>query len=420
MTPIDHAIDALKAFDVEPKPIDRMLAAYLRRHRDISSAGRRLIYEIVFGVMRWRRRLDGWLMLRGVARPDHRQRAICYLVWRRPHEATMVSYDAQAASLGIPSGFDEKMPKNFPGGVSAFNSFPDFLYQKLVDSYGADGAASMASRLNEPSCPALRVNQLRADRDKVQRLLSGEGIEATPTQRSPFGLRLDRRVAVDSIGAYRDGLIEIQDEASQLATIVAGPRPGDAVLDICAGAGGKTLMLAMLMQDEGRIVASDADAIRLRELRRRCKRAGVKCVEAIGKDALMRRKSRVRGFDMVFIDAPCSGTGTLRRCPDLKWRLDEAMIEGWVSVQRELLEEALEFARPGGRLVYVTCSILPEENELMVANFLRRHPCSIADPAHVLESMGIPTDGVCADGPYLKTDPRFGSWDGFFAAILKV
>lgn len=419
MDPIDHIVTILKSFDIEPRPLDRLVDAYLRKHSELSSTGRRIVAECVFGVARWKRRLDGWLELRGVTKPTNRLRALCYLAWRCPEEAVRLPLDEVTSKACISGSVNEEMPRSFPGGEAAFYSFPDFLYEKLKRSYGVVGARAVALRLNEPSLPVLRVNLLKADLKKARRALAAEGIEAHPTPRSPVGLILRRKVPIAVTQAYKQGLIEIQGEASQLSCILADPKPGERVLDACAGAGGKSLMMAMLMQNQGRIIATDPVSSKLKILRRRALRAGISIIEAMGTKELAKRAELKGCFDLVFIDAPCSGTGTLQRNPDLKWRLDQATIGERVNSQRELLSGLAGWIRPGGRLVYATCSILPEENEEILSEFLTRDGFEVVDAAGIFTRNHISCDGIVTEKGFMKTDPRLDQMDGFFAAVLK-
>lgn len=412
---IIHASNVFKAYDIEPGPLDRLFHEYMRRHREIGASSRRLLADVVFGVMRWKRRLDGWLYLIDVKRPGWKDRILCYLAWKNPSEMASMNAEAMNLEAGF---FSEEMPRNFPGDEAAFYSFPDFLYSKLVDAFGRQGARDIAKRLNEPSSAALRVNTSRTDRARVLHMLREEGIECVPTNVSPFGIRLCHRINIEGIAAYKDGLVEIQDEASQIATMLANPGPEGRVLDACAGAGGKTLMLAMLMENRGSIVASDIDTAKLKVLRSRAKRAKASCIEVIPADELRRREKLRGGFDVVLIDAPCSGTGTLRRNPDARWRLDQEIIEARVKTQMDLLAEYGRWIRPGGRLVYITCSILPEENDRIVQAFLRQGDFCVANAAGILQSNGIPSGDLVGCDGMLRTDPRKGDWDGFFAATL--
>lgn len=401
----EHIISILKAFEIEPKPLDRIVAGYLRRHREISASQRRMATDIVFGMARWRRFIDGTLEMQGVKKPTMEDRIRCY--------------EAVANADGFPRAGALAVPDKFPGGDAAYFSFPDFLYSRLVAQFGKGGAREMAARLHVPSLPVVRVNVQRCGRDEIRKKLEGAGIESSPTAVSPFGLRLSRRVNVLSLEIYKEGLIELQDEASQLASILADPGSGATVLDVCAGAGGKALALAMLMGNRGRIIASDIDNRRLSELSRRAKRAQANCIEVVSAEGLREMSSAGQSFDTVLIDAPCTGTGTIRRSPDLKWRLGESSIAERATVQREMLAEYSRWLRPGGRFIYVTCSLLCEENEDVVGDFLRTHDYKIVDAADILSAHGIPVEGVPVADGLLKTDPREGDWDYLFGACLQ-
>ncbi len=278
----------------------------------------------------------------------------------------------------------------------------------------------MACALNSQSRPSLRVNSMRTTLDEAIRMLNSAGVEAEPSGRSPYGLRLFRRITLGSVDAYSRGLVEVQDESSQLAVIAADPKEGETVLDACAGAGGKSLMIAMLMGGRGRIIASDVDSTKLRELSRRASRAGLSMIEILAAKDLCRKAHTFKGaFDLVFVDAPCTGTGTLRRSPDLKWRLNPEDVRQSVVEQKALLTRYADWVRPGGRLVYATCSILRDENENIVEDFLRSKNYRVIGVGAILARREIDTKGITAEGGYLATDPREGEWNGFFAASMQ-
>ncbi|MFA4874398.1 MAG: RsmB/NOP family class I SAM-dependent RNA methyltransferase [bacterium] len=398
MDAIDHAAAVLRMFEIEPQPLDRLIERYFKRHREIGSRDRRIISQAAFGVMRWRRRIDAMLLMSGISKPTNRVRALAFTA---------------AGEL------DAQMPRDFPGGAAAFYSFPDFLYEKFVSLYGASGAARMVEALSSPSRPCLRVNSALATRAEAIEMLAAEGVKATPTERSPFGIRLERRIDLRNIAAYTKGIVEVQDESSQLAVLAADPSPGEMVLDACAGGGGKSLMIAMLMEGRGRVIASDIDAARLRELKRRAARARLSNIDAIPEKELDVRAAKHRDkCDLVFIDAPCSGTGTLRRNPDLKWRLTDADIEQRVSVQIDLLKRYGSWVRPGGRFVYATCSMLREENEDVVARFLQGRGFRLIDVNDAFARRGIDSRNLTTSQGFFNADPREGEWDGFFAAAM--
>jgi 16S rRNA (cytosine967-C5)-methyltransferase len=414
---LDHAAAVLRKFEIEPQPLDRLLERHLRRERTLNSRDRRLIAHAVFGVVRWRTRIDGWLALAGIARPTFRDRAIAFLQWQPAEDvlARELAEDRGGTARAIDCG--APMPKHFPGGEAASLACPPFLWDLLVRQEGREGAAALLTSLARPALPVLRVNAVCLDRARARELLAEAGIASEPTSRSPYGIRLRQRAELTSVAAFREGRIEVQEEASQLAAILAGPAPGETVLDACAGAGGKSLAMAMLMQDRGRIVACDIDAAKLRELARRALRARITCIEGVLANKAASRSAR--SFDLVFIDAPCSGTGTLRRAPDLKWRLTPQGIDEHVKAQHELLRTHASAVRPGGRLVYATCSVLRKENEEVVERFLRRGDFRVVAADEVFGRHGIASDDLVSAEGYFKADPRRGEWDGFFAALLE-
>ncbi len=372
-----HAEDLLRSYEIEPKPLDRMIDAFYRRNHNLGPRERRLISDAVFGVMRWKRRLDGILMLEGVAHPTNGQRIAAYMDGKLKGEL-------HAA--------------RFPGGDAAYWSYPDFIYDRLVRYKGKEWAAKIASALNEEAPLVIRTNILKIDREGLQKKLQAEGIETEPTSRSPFGLAIPERVNLNSLKSFKAGLFEVQDEASQLIGLLVDPKKNETIIDVCAGAGGKTLLLAMMTKGEGRVVASDTNIRKLRTLKDRAKQAGAKNIDVVLPHKL---KEYFRdSADAILVDAPCTGTGTLRRNPDLKWRLSEADIENCVKMQREILTDSALLVKKGGKLIYVTCSILPDENEEVAEWFKKKSGWEIV-------------------GDYFRTDPSEDFMDGFFAAVFR-
>ncbi len=260
--------------------------------------------------------------------------------------------------------------------------------------------ADLAALL-EPAPLDLRVNLLKATREEARAALAAEGLEAAPTPHSPWGLRIDGRRKVTTGPAFRTGLVEIQDEGSQLVAALVDARPGMRVADFCAGAGGKTLAMAMTMQNRGALLACDVSATRLEGAVRRLRRAGVHNVERhLLEQGDKWLKRRAGSFDRVLVDAPCTGTGTWRRNPDARLRLTETDLAELLPKQAAILDQAASLVRMGGRLVYATCSLLSEENEAQVTAFLTRHP-------------------AFNRGEILSLTPARDGTDGFYAAILE-
>jgi 16S rRNA (cytosine967-C5)-methyltransferase len=291
---------------------------------------------------------------------------------------------------------------------------PDWLLPLLKARFGAALPAEMAA-LAEPAPLDLRVNLLKTTREAAREALAAEGINAEPTRLSPWGLRVAGRRPVTSGAAFRNGLVEIQDEGSQLIALLADARPGARVADLCAGAGGKTLAMAVSMANTGHILACDVSAARLLSAVRRLRRAGVHNVErhvlGPGDKALKRRAG---SFDRVLVDAPCTGIGTWRRNPDARRRLAPADLVELSFKQAAILDRAAELVRIGGKLIYATCSLLSEENEAQVSGFLARHPQFAVVPLK-----RAPNGAASVDGEFLTLTPARDGTDGFFAAVLE-
>ena len=296
--------------------------------------------------------------------------------------------------------------------------FPDWLVERLAPRMTAEELLALARALNTPAPLDLRVNTLKAERDDVVRRLAADGIAAAPCPYSPLGLRLKTKPYLAKHPAYLDGSIEVQDEGSQLLGFLLQPKRGEMVVDFCAGAGGKTLILGAMMRSTGRLYAFDVSDKRLAKLKPRAARAGLSNVHpACLSGENDTRVKRLQGkADRVLVDAPCSGLGTLRRNPDLNWRQSPQSVAELVVKQAAILAAAAKLLRPGGRLVYATCSILAEENEDIVIAFLATHADFHRLPAQeVLAGQGIVID--C--GEDMRLSPQKHGTDAFYAAVLE-
>jgi 16S rRNA (cytosine967-C5)-methyltransferase len=292
---------------------------------------------------------------------------------------------------------------------------PDWLWERLAGEHGREEALAIAQGLLAPAPLDLRVNLAKLSREEA---LARLGLEAAPTRYSPAGIRLAGKPPINRHPMFLAGEIEVQDEGSQLLACLLAPRRGERVADFCAGAGGKTLALAMLMRGAGRIYAMDTSAKRLAELGPRAARAGISNVHPIvlSSENDLRAKRLAGKLDRVLVDAPCSGFGTLRRNPDLKWRHDERAIGELAAKQSRILAAAARLVKPGGRLLYATCSILAEENEEVVLRFSQANPdfeaLSVGD---ILKQQKIPLE----QGEHLHLWPHVHGTDGFFAAAFR-
>jgi 16S rRNA (cytosine967-C5)-methyltransferase len=403
---VAHAAAALHRILRFDAPADGQLSRYFRDHRNLGPGERALVAETVFAVLRRKRSLEA---AAGSAEP----RALVAAALMRVH-----GYSAR----GLREFFDDSLlrglresPPREPCAAEAAD-LPDWLWERLAQQDGEAEAMRIAQGLLNPAPLDLRVNLARIDRRAAQAELAAAGLEATATPYSPAGLRLAGKPAINRHRLFVEGLVEVQDEGSQLLAWLLGPRRGEMIADYCAGAGGKTLAAAMLMRGTGRVYAMDVSAKRLAALAPRAARAGITNVHTLvlGEDGA--RARRLAGkLDRVLVDAPCSGFGTLRRNPDLKWRHGPQALAELSAKQRRIVAAAARLLKPGGRLVYATCSILHEENEAVVEDFLRAHgefaPLSCTE---LLAAQRIELD----TGERLRLFPHLHATDGFFAAAL--
>jgi 16S rRNA (cytosine967-C5)-methyltransferase len=422
---VQAAIELLQAIDGARKaPADRVAAAYFRGRRYVGSKDRAAIQGIVYDVLRRRAQLDWWLARSGIGAPDPRGRALACLAlvtgwpvadiaaaFTGARHAPNPLTQAERAALGRLAGarLDHRdQPAWVRGNV------PEWLAPALAEAFGDRLDAELRALL-APASTDLRVNALKATREQALARLRSEGVTAEPTKYSPLGLRLVGRRPLGGTGSFADGIVEVQDEGSQLVALLVDARPGMRVVDFCAGAGGKALAMAAGMENKGRVIACDVSQKRLEASAKRLRRAGAHNVErrllVDERDKWIKRHKRA--FDRVLVDAPCTGIGTWRRNPDGRWSLDPADLEELVPKQARILASAARLVKPGGRLVYATCSLLPAENERQVAAFLDAHADFALVPAG-----GVLADTVC-DGPYLRLTPARHDTDGFFAAVME-
>jgi len=419
------AIELLAAIDLDPrKPADAVANDFFRSRRFIGGADRRAVAERVWSALRARRRLAWWLARVEAPVTPRLLLAASLVLDEVAVETVAKSFSggkfgpaplvpAEQRALRLLEGHTLAHPE-MPEAVAL--EVPDWLLIPLAARFGGALATELAA-LAEPAPLDLRVNLLKATREEAQASLAAEGVAAEPTPFSPWGLRVSGRRPITAGRTFLEGLIEIQDEGSQLVVGLMDARPGERVADWCAGAGGKTLALAMMMGNAGHIAACDTSAPRLEGAVRRLRRAGVHNVE---RHALLPGdrwvKRRAGGFDRVLVDAPCTGTGTWRRNPDARLRLSARDLAELLEKQARILAEAARLVRSGGRLVYATCSLLTEENEAQVQGFLAAHPEFAVLPLE--RAWTLPGAPPCP-GPHLALTPHRHGTDGFFAAVLE-
>jgi 16S rRNA (cytosine967-C5)-methyltransferase len=401
-----HAAAALSTILKLEAPADQLLSRYFRSHRNLGQHDRAFVAETVFAVLRRRRSLEA---AAGSSAPH--ALAVAALLRVLGFSARALQGLADEALL---RALREARAEDLPPAVRA--DLPDWLWQKLEAQHGAEEASRIAQGLLNPAPLDLRVNLARIEPSAARARLGADGIEALPTPYSPAGLRVAGKPAINRHPLFLQGLVEVQDEGSQLLAWLLAPRRGEMIADYCAGAGGKTLAAAMLMRGTGRVYAMDISAKRLAALAPRAARAGITNVQTLvlGEDDA--RARRLAGkLDRVLVDAPCSGFGTLRRNPDLKWRHGPEAVTELAAKQRRILAAASRLVKPGGRLVYATCSLLEEENDAVADHFQRGHAEFRAlSCAELLAAQRIALDS----GPRLRLWPHIHGTDGFFAAAF--
>lgn len=422
MTPgarIQAAIELLDKIEASAFPADGVIAAYFGKRRYAGAGDRRATKEIVFAVLRARARLDR----RIGSGADPRARVIAHLALSERMEATGIEtlFSGEERHPAPLSAEERPLARLAPPletpdmPAATALEYPPWLDNALRRSFGATLADEMAA-LNRPAPLDVRVNALKCSRDEAARMLLADGVVSHPTPFSPLGLRMEGRVRLESAAAFRNGLVEIQDEGSQLVALLTDAGPEMTVADICAGAGGKTLALAAAMKGKGELIAGDVSTRRMTAMGKRLARAGVRNVTQV---ATVTENVSNRGrFDRVLADAPCSGVGVWRRDVTARWRLTAGELGEIIDRQCAVLAAAALLPKIGGRLIYATCSLLTDENEDQVRWFLENHP-----GYNIIPISGIWTEiigGKCpGEGPYLRLSPAATGTDGFFTAILE-
>ncbi len=424
------------------RPADQVLREFFRTRRYLGSSDRRFIAEKVFAVLRHHTYLSSLAAVVMARMPDARMRVpypsivlVALLeagknavggsepglaedvggIWR------MDVPDADCASfLGIARGvrLPDSLLRDDEEGLAVRYSLPAFVVRRWLDRYGAEETKQLCEAMNAPAPVSVRVNTLACTVEQCRASLAAHGIDAATTRYSPVGLVLPKRVNVQELPPFRQGWFEMQDEGSQILSYLPEVRPGMTIVDACAGGGGKTLHLAALMGNRGRIIAVDISRFRLESLKERARRGGVTITETViahenGLPPLLRD---VKG-DVVTVDAPCSGTGTFRRSPWLKLNLEEERVREMSALQLDLLRRYAPVVAPGGKLFYSTCSLLCEENEEVVRDFLRDSPeFSLLQAGEILRRQGLTVGQT--EGADLTLLPHKTGTDGFYGAVM--
>lgn len=415
-----------------PIPMDSVVGDYFRSRRYIGSKDRNDIAERVYTLIRHYVRLTWWCDRLNIT-PDARHLVLLFLALVDGRAANDIAllYDGSQYAPKPLSEDERRLMNDVAGKTLCPQDMPESVHvecpqdhePRLRAVFKTEFRAAMTAML-APATLDLRVNALKCTRDQAAASLAKDHVKATPTPFSPWGLRLAEKTFLSATNAFRHGLVDIQDEGSQLIAYVCGAQPGQQVLDFCAGGGGKTLALGNAMRNKGRIVAMDTVTARLEKSRLRFRRAGIAdIVEVRPLSDEQHRKwlRRQKGtFDIVLVDAPCSGSGTWRRNPDGRFRTFGPSLEELIKTQTEILDRVAGAVKPGGRLVYATCSLFNCENEDQVAAFLERHPeFTIASVPDIWPGdAGTPCPVRRGTSPFMRLAPHTHQTDGFFAAVM--
>jgi 16S rRNA (cytosine967-C5)-methyltransferase len=421
---------------------DRLIRTVLERHSQLDERDRALLTELVYGVVRWQGRLDWHLDQLSKTKPDKIAPAVRVLIRlglyqilfldRVPNHAA-VNDSVEIAKTSQPphiikfinailrEAVRKRGAWNYPdpgkdpaAHTAVMTSHPVWLVQKLFDQIGPEETKLFCESNNRIAPAVFRVNLLKASRNGAAESLTAEGVDAAPSPWLDDALRVSApRRDMTRTGAYRDGWIQAQDEASQLVSLLLAPMPAERVLDLCSGFGVKATHIAALMKNEGEVLSVDKSAWKLEELHGNAKRQGISIIRTLAEEVQALDPQSTGLFDRVLVDAPCSGLGTIRRKPDIKWRGHIKDPFRLSRIQKELVSHAARFLRLGGVLVYATCAVLTDENEQVAGHISESHPELRVEPA--VENL----PDACREmisGPYFRSWPQKHDVDGFFAA----
>ncbi len=366
-----HLLTMLKSYEDQQLPLDLFISNYFRANSALGSKDRGYLAETIYGMARWRDLIDH----------------LC-------GKSSSLEKKIELFESINPSDYLEK--EEIPLHVRL--SFPEILFDLIVNSHGLERAIELCSASNTMAPTTLRVNRIKGTRDELLGAWQ-EKYSISPTQQSPNGIIFHKKINFFELQEFRDGFFEIQDEGSQILADLINVAPGQLVMDYCSGSGGKTLAFAPKMENKGQIYLHDIRPKILIEAKKRLKRAGIQNGQVIQPEDPKLKKIKKK-MDWVLVDVPCSGTGTMRRNPDMKWKFTVEMLQRLAGQQRIIFEKALSFMKPNGRIVYATCSILKEENQEQVEHFIKTYNLQI-------------------DGEIFQSLPSIGSMDGFFGVVLR-
>lgn len=365
-----HILEIFHAYDIQAGPLDLFLRNYFRAHKAVGAKDRKVIAETVYGIIRWQGLLD-FLIEKPIS-------------WEKRYQCfSQFSPEKHLSDASIP--------------LHIRLSFPQSFFQLLAEHLGEERAIAFCLASNEPAPTTVRVNLLKTSRAVLlDQWTSSFSVSAC--KNSATGITFHKKINFFGLPEFKMGLFEVQDEASQLIADLIAAHPGDHILDFCAGSGGKSLAFAPKMGHKGQLYVHDIRPAALLEARKRLKRAGIQNAQILSHDSPY-KNSLKNTMDWVLVDTPCSGTGTLRRNPDMKWKFDKGTLNRLIEEQRTIFRQALDFVKPGGKIVYATCSILPMENENQAEFFEQNFPIQRnSDP--------------------FSSFPKKGEMDGFFGIVF--
>jgi 16S rRNA (cytosine967-C5)-methyltransferase len=412
---LGEAASAIEAVGGLAHPADAMLRGFFRERAKLGQHDREFVAETVYAWLRRKRSIGHY-----AASQDAHSLVLATLAKVMGYSLRQLESSISPREAEWITMLKSKTLAGEPLGVRL--DLPDWLVERMSSAEGEAELEAFAQASLKPAPLDLRVNTMKTDRDAVLARFASESIKAVATPYSPMGVRLAEKVALAKHPLFLEGAVEVQDEGSQLLCLLVAPKRGQMIADFCAGAGGKTLALGALMRSTGRLYAFDVSAKRLAQFTPRMRRSGLSNVQAqvIGSEHDQKLKRLAGKFDRVLVDAPCSGLGTLRRNPDLKWRQSPQAIDQLHDKQTAILAAAARLVKPGGRLVYATCSVLAQENRQVVDGFLAEHAgFRLLRADEVLAAQKIELPAVEGAGEYFELSPQVHGTDGFFGAVLE-
>lgn len=367
-----HLLKILEEFDASTLPLDVFLSKYFRAHKAVGSKDRKHLCETIYKLIRWKGLID-------------------YFCKEKP--ITWTERIALSETIDFQKAIQDP---DIPPHIRV--SFPKQFFEKILQPFGEEKALDFCLTSNEAAPTTIRTNPLKISRSGLLEAWNKK-YPIKACEHSKYGITFKQRINFFELQEFKNGFFEVQDEGSQIVANHVRVKPGQHVLDYCAGSGGKTLAFAHLMQEKGQIYLYDIRPHALNQAKKRLKRAGIQNAQILTRDKL-KKKGLLKRMDWILLDVPCSGTGTLRRNPDMKWRFYPDMIDNLVKEQREIFDKAIKYLAPDGHIVYATCSILPEENQKQISYFIEKYNLKLASL------------------PFF-TFPKKDGMDGFFAAVLK-